>query len=539
MGLINICEPEIKKNNNEIAVGIDLGTTNSVISAIVDGKPQILGPILPSVYKDIRSIKRLISEKILLNDLTPVEISAHILQKLKEQAENILKQEVKKAVITVPAHFDDASRNATKSAAKLAGLETLRLINEPTAAALAYGFDRQQEIDNIDGVYLIYDLGGGTFDVSLLKITKGVFQVLSTGGDVKLGGDDIDYEIMKYLGLEDILHARQIKEQLCALELSEYKGLSLESFNQIAYPMIKHTIDICEETLNHGKIDKNLVREIVLVGGSTRIPLVKNMLTQAIKKPIDDISPDLVVAIGAAIQADALVNGSNHLLIDVTSLSIGLEIMGGINEKIINRNSTIPISVSKKFTTYQDGQTGIIFHIVQGEREMAKDCRSLAKFELKNIPPMKAYMAKVLVTFTLDADGLLTVSAVEETSGVRQEIEIKPSYGLSKDQIDLILEQSFMQAKQDLETRKMAEIKIKSIENINNLSQLLLDNMELIDQEKRQELFDLMKKLEIAINKEDKDIEILNQQLEETSSPFIQAQINKIISQALKGRKVN
>lgn len=545
MKLIQISEPNQLKTPkfDGYAVGIDLGTTNSVISSFIDGEIKILGPILPSVHQDIRSIKRLMGsdQKVKLNNhfLTPVEISSYILSMLKMQAEDILGGEIKKAVITVPAHFDDAARGDTKLAANMAGLDVLRLINEPTAAAVAYGLDNDAE-----GIYLIYDFGGGTFDVSVLRMQKAVFQVLSTEGDSRLGGDDIDNEIMKYLKLSDDQYflAKEIKEKLSQEEYwSEGShSLSRKELDEIIRPFIERTIAICANAIKNANISADMIKEIVLVGGSTRIPLIKTMLTNFLKKPLDNIDPDLVVAFGAAIQADALTNGSDNLLLDVISLSIGLEIMGGMNERIISKNSPIPSSVTKFFTTHQDGQTGMIFHVVQGEREMVTDCRSLAKFELKGIPPMKASLAKVAVTFTIDADGLLTVSAKEENSGVKQIIEVKPSYGLTEEDVEKMLEQAYINAKHDMDLKNLAKLKLLAENNIRNLYLAIKEDKEFIEKQEEEDILANIRLLESVISSNDYElIERSNKQLEENSSKFIQDRLNRKIKEVLKGKSTS
>ena len=549
MNLIQISEPETPKVKalDEFAIGIDLGTTNSVVACVINGKATILGPITPSIvtYSDdgymvgkpggISSVKRLMSgdASIKLNQYTPIEISSHILAHLKAQAEEYLGAKVSKAVITVPAHFDDAARHATKAAANLAGLEVLRLINEPTAAAMAYGLDHQAE-----GIYLIYDFGGGTFDVSILNMQKAVFQVLATGGDVNLGGDDIDQS----MNIANLKLAKEIKERLTIEESVEIAGVSFtkEKFEEIAKPFIEKTIQICLATINESKIDLSQLKEVILVGGGTRIPLVKQMITAAIKVPLDNIDPDLVVAMGAAIQADSLLHGSDNLLLDVTSLSIGLEVMGGTNERIITKNSTIPLSVTKHFTTYQDGQTGIVFHIIQGEREMVRDCRSLAKFELKNIPPMRAGAAKVAVTFSVDGDGLLTVSAYEENSGVKQEILVKPSYGLSAEEVEKMLEQAYMNAAVDLAAKQLAEAKFASQTNILNLTQAMQEDAEFLTAANKQYLLEAIARLKEALNGNIlNEIEQANSSFESESSSFIQDRLNRQIKMILQGQSTN
>ena len=536
MKLLQISEraSNIKPQVDSYAIGIDLGTTNSVVACVLFEQPKVLGPILPSIYQDIRSIKRLMGSNELVNELSPVEISSKILSQLKQQAEEILGESVGKAVITVPAHFDDAARNDTKLAAQIAGLEVLRLINEPTAAAVSYGLDNEAE-----GLYLIYDFGGGTFDVSILKMEKGVFQVLATGGDRHLGGDDIDYQIMEYLKLpeESYYIAKSLKERLSLGQQDPL--LDISEFEQIVRPFIEKTIQICKDTIENSKIDPKELKEVVLVGGSTRIPLLKQMITENIKKPLDTIDPDTVVALGAAIQGHALLHGSNNLLLDVTPLSIGLEVMGGMNEKVIARNTTIPLSATKYFTTYQDGQTGIIFHIVQGEREMVADCRSLARFELKNIPPMKAALAKVAVTFNIDADGLLSITAIEETSGVRQQVEVKPSYGLTDIEIENIIEQSYLNAAEDIKTKQFAESKLTAQNNIINITEAVNEDSDLLSERNQKKIRSLISNLKNLIDSNNVDLIIdANDKLEKETSSFIQDRLNRQIQKALGGKSV-
>ena len=542
---LQIQEPSkyIAKEERELVLGIDLGTTNSVVSYVKDGIPQVIGDIYPSVYKNIKSIKRQMgsNKKVTIDEMeySPVEISSQILLELKNKTEEILAKNVSKAVITVPAHFDDAARNDTKLAAYLAGFEVLRLINEPTAAALAYGLD-----SNAEGIYLIYDFGGGTFDVSILRMNKGVFQVLATGGDNNLGGDDIDQQIAKYLKIDDkdLAIARNIKELFINNDIVEFEPYQLTKieFDNITLPFIDRTIELCRQTIKESSVDIEDIKEIVLVGGSTRLNLVKQRIKEEFKAPLDSINPDIVVALGAAISADSLVNGSESLLLDVNSLSIGLEVMGGLNEKIIQKNSRIPISVTKKFTTYEDGQTGMIFHIVQGEREMAEDCRSLAKFELKNIPPMKASLAKVAVTFSIDADGILTVSAIEESAKIVQSIETKPTYGISKEEVERMIEQSYLFAKDDYDAKNLAKIRLKANGNIKNLTKIINENSELIEQEEKNIILQLLVQLDESLKQNDYlAIDKLNSYLEEVSMPIIQKYIDKQICNALKGRSTN
>ena len=411
MHLLQITEPD--HFPDEIAIGIDLGTTNSLVSIAHNGKPIIINEMLPSIVAKnavgkaalnmphISSFKRFMGKE----DFA-IKASATVLKELKSQAEAYLGHKVSKAVITVPAYFDDNARNATKQAATMAGLQVLRLINEPTAAALAYGLEH-----NPEGIYAIYDLGGGTFDLSVLKLSKGVFQVLATGGDTQLGGDDIDALIAAHLNV-DLCSAKQLKETDCT------------PFNAIIKPIIDKTLSITSNVLLQADISD--VKEIVLVGGSTRIPMIKEQLTKLFgKAPLDHINPDTIVALGAAIQAEALTVGSDNVLLDVNPLSLGIETMGNLTEKIIYRNTPIPVTKTQEFTTYKDGQTAIVVHVVQGEGETVDSCMSLAKFELRGIPPMAAGAARVRVTFTIDADGLLVVSAKEQITGVAQYVEVK------------------------------------------------------------------------------------------------------------------
>lgn len=495
MQLLEIQEPEILSNGEKsLILGIDLGTTNSLIAAMVDGEAKILGKSLPSIVsfdggQILKSFKRSMG-----SNLIAIEASKMILIQLKKQAEGLLGQEVSRVVITVPAYFDESSRLATKMAAHLAGLEVVRLINEPTAAAFAYGLE-----NGIEGEYLVYDLGGGTFDVSLLNMQMGVFQVLATSGDNHLGGDDFDYAIAKkiqqdlsqkiVIDYQLLDQARKIKHYLTNHEI--YSGvvlgynfsLSRAEFEQLIVNMVTKTCDVLAGILGHS----SNIEGIILVGGSTRIPLVRQMLRDRFKfSLITDLDPDEIVALGAATQAGRLSGQNDGLLIDVVPLSLGVEILGGMVDVLIPRNSAIPTAVTREFTTYEDGQSGMKFHVVQGDREMAVDCRSLARFELSNIPNMKAGTPRIEVTFTVDVDGLLTVTAKEQATNSSQEVVVSPSYGLNESSIEQMLLDSFNNMEQDFYRRKLEDKKmdVKILlgvaRKITRDSPELLKNIELI-----------------------------------------------------------
>lgn len=501
MKLYDIQEPDIEEKTTaeEIAVGIDLGTTNSLIAISENSKITIIPDeatskaYTPSIVayatngvivgeealnyngKNISSVKRLMGKgkedlpqnfyynietnecsiKIKLGErvLSPVEISAEILKSLKDRAERYLKRKVTKAVITVPAYFDDAARQATKDAANIAEIEVLRLLNEPTAAAVAYGLDK-----NSQGIYAVYDLGGGTFDISVLKMQQGVFQVLATSGDTYLGGDDFDEIILNYLSnkynfnildpLQAKLRAKQIKESLTTnIEWSgefidkQFCSINRQAFNELIRPLVEKTIDLFKGALRDAEVDIDDLKETILVGGATRIPLIQDALSKFIgKQPLSAINPDEIVAIGAAIQASVLSIGGNTLLIDVVPLSLGVEVANGLVEKIILRNMPIPFMKKQIFTTQAAGQTGIQIHVVQGESEEVKKCRSLAFFELKGLEKLAAGEARVEVTFQVDADGILTVSAYDLITGIKKEVQVKPSYGLSGEEVQKLLQ---------------------------------------------------------------------------------------------------
>ena len=491
---------------------------------------------------------------------TPVEISSDILKHLKAMAEEALGKEVREAVITVPAYFDDAARIATRDAARLAGMEVLRLINEPTSAALAYGLDTDAE-----GIYAIYDLGGGTFDISLLKLEGGVFQVLATAGDTALGGDDVDrliadafLDACKAQGCRELpscgvsLAALLGKARAAKEALSESEEITLESepkpftlsraqLAKLATPLIDRTLEICGSVLEDANLKAGDVKGVVMVGGSTRLLAVREAVEKFFgKKPLLDIDPDRVVAYGAAIQAHQLTSGEgDHLLLDVVPLSLGLETMGDLTEKLIYRNTPIPVSVSQEFTTYEAGQTGMQMHVVQGEREMASQCRSLARFELKGIPPMAPGAARVNVTFQVDADGLLTVSAEETTTGTRQEIQVKPSYGLPFDAIERMLHESMENARSDITARLLMEAKVEARRLLKDLELALAADGSMLNETERGVIGAARRDMEEALGGDDRDtIDAAQMALSHAAAPFAQKRMDKAIGQALKGSRI-
>lgn len=582
--------PEPHAEEKEIAIGIDLGTTHSVVAYAIAQTPTVLPfesgrKLLPSIVSydqgivvgekigsGIHSIKRLIGRqaipenlkahypeallsdkaiklKINNKELTPAEISAEILKAIKTNAERILGQSVHKAVITVPAYFDEPGRQETKEAAKLAGLDVLRLINEPTAAAFAYGLDKQ-----VEGIYIVYDLGGGTFDVSLLKFTRGVFQVLATSGDTLLGGDDVDHLVQAYL--QQVYpecataitrgKARQLKEALADQpQVSAEVGgreiiLTLEKLNDLCQPLLEKTLKICNQVMHDAKVSHEVIQGVILVGGSTRLQAVKQELAAFFSCPVlTDINPDEVVALGAALQADALTRGSETLLLDITPLSLGIETMGGLVEKIIERNTPLPAAIAQEFTTYQDGQTAMKIHVVQGERELVKDCRSLGDFTLTGIPPMVAGAAKIRITFQLDADGLLTVTAKEMTSGISQQIEINPAYGLNDADMIQHLQENFEHGAQDMEQRLLIEARVEASQLLAQLKTALAEDGDLLDTLEMDNLQKALKALEKTVVIDDRNAikEGMNQ-LETLSFTFAERRINRSIKRALAGQKI-
>lgn len=613
MALLQISEPGkgTLPHEHRNAIGIDLGTTNSLVATVQSGVAKILSHenqnnLIPSVVQyqtntilvgeaaklnqdddpvnTIASVKRLMGKRF--SDIAPhtssnnlsdeksyigiatkqgtksaVEVSAEILKKLKTIAEQHIKDDILGAVITVPAYFDDAQRQATKDAAKLAGINVLRLINEPTAAAIAYGLDKK-----VEGNYVVFDLGGGTFDISILRLSKGLFEVIATHGDTQLGGDDFDEVIFQWLMKQSAYDFQdpQLKQKLKTLsknikeKLTDNEIVSVEhSFNSsvniktkidqklfadLSQHLIKKTIDATKRALKDANLTIQDIDGIVMVGGSTRMPVIQKIMRDFFKQDLlNDINPDEVVALGAAQQANMLVGNSNdeHLLLDVIPLSLGIETMGEIVERIIPRNSTLPIAMAQEFTTYKDGQNAMMIHVVQGERDLVSDCRSLAKFSLKGIPPMVAGAAKIRVTFQVDTDGLLSVSAQELSTGVQASIEVKPSYGLDSNQIKTMLESSFQLADEDKENRALAEVKVEATQMQEMVERALQQDQNILDEPEIKKINKALDQLKKSLKNNDRNL--IHEQIDQLNNAtqyFAQLRMDQSIKNALTGRDI-
>ncbi|MEO2281632.1 Fe-S protein assembly chaperone HscA [Pseudoalteromonas pernae] len=618
MALLQIAEPgqSTAPHEHKLAVGIDLGTTNSLVATVQSGEARTLtdelgNAMLPSVVRYLEeghvvgqeaaakaaedphntlvSVKRFLGKtqaeieasygqlpydftdtdgslrvRTRQGDISPVQASSDILKALRERAEQSFGgDDITGAVITVPAYFDDAQRHSTKDAAQLAGIKVLRLLNEPTAAAVAYGLDSGQE-----GVIAVYDLGGGTFDISILRLNKGVFEVLSTGGDSALGGDDFDALLVEYFKQQTAVQALSAntlrlfinKARACKEALSSYAKVNVglefdgqshmvevtrELFDQLAAPLVKKTLRSCRRAIKDAGISTEEVLQVVMVGGSTRMPIVREQVGEFFaKEPLTSIDPDRVVAIGAAIQADILVGNkpeSDMLLLDVLPLSLGLETMGGLVEKIIPRNTTIPVARAQEFTTFKDGQTAMSLHVLQGERELVDDCRSLAKFSLKGIPPMAAGAAHIRVTFNVDADGLLSVTAMEKSTGVQAEIQVKPSFGLSDDQVADMLRASMSNAKEDMQARMLKEQQVEALRVNEALEASLATDSDLLDEQELTTLCEAMAELKQISKTTSEPQEIKNaiEKVDAASSDFAARRMDASIKKVLTGQSVD
>ena len=617
MALFQISEPDApaRRRQHKRAIGIDLGTTNSLVATVRDRIPVVLPddegrPLVPSIVRygeagvevgyeamakqardpqnTIVSVKRFMGRGLVDIDddrrfpyrfvdapgmlqiatragiKSPVEISAEILRKLRERAESQLGGPVDGAVVTVPAYFDDAQRQATKDAAKLAGLEVLRLLNEPTAAAIAYGLDNRSE-----GIYAVYDLGGGTFDISILRLSRGVFEVLATNGDSALGGDDFDHRVFCWaieegklppLSPSDarlmLVKSREAKEMLTGhdaapivvrLASGDDVGLSLtvETFNRITQTLVQKTMNPVRRALRDAGLAPEDVNGVVLVGGATRMPRIRRAVAEFFgQPPLTNLNPDEVVALGAAIQANVLAGNRDRdddwLLLDVIPLSLGIETMGGLTEKIVPRNSTIPVARAQEFTTYRDGQTAMAIHVVQGERERVADCRSLARFELRGIPPMAAGAARIVVTFQVDADGLLSVSAREQTTGIAASIAVKPSYGLSDSDIARMLRESFEHAADDAATRVLAEARVEADQLVEIVRNALAADGALLNDDERAGIEQAIGQL---VARRDGDDAAANRAgidaLNRASADFAARRMDRSVHRALAGKRVD
>ena len=613
MALLQIAEPgrSAAPHQHKLAVGIDLGTTNSLVATVRNGQAEILTdeqqrPLVPSIVhfgsnqqitvgyeagalasqdpkNTVISVKRLIGRSLadvkarypnlpyefaqtenglpLLKteqgEMSPIEVSAKILQKLTALSEQRLCGQLSGVVITVPAYFDDAQRQSTKDAAKLAGLNVLRLLNEPTAAAIAYGLDSGQE-----GVIAVYDLGGGTFDVSILRLSRGVFEVLATGGDTALGGDDFDHLLAGWIVEQTGVQPQNEQQKRHLLELAiqtkialtdqltttiDYQNHQLKvsrtQFNDLIQPLVKRSLMACRRALKDASITAEEVREVVMVGGSTRVPYVREQVGEFFQRnPLTTIDPDKVVAIGAAIQADILAGNkpdAEMLLLDVIPLSLGIETMGGLVEKIIPRNTTIPVSRAQEFTTFKDGQTAMSVHIVQGERELVDDCRSLARFTLRGIPPMAAGAAHVRVTYQVDADGLLNVTAMEKSTGVQSSIQVKPSYGLTDDEIMQMLKASMDNAKGDIQARLLAEQRVEARRVIESVYSALENDQSLLHDDELSAVKNALISLEqLAIQEDSMAIKQGIKALDQATQEFAARRMDKSIRVVLAGQNI-
>ena len=622
MALLQISEPGQSPDPHQrrLTIGIDLGTTHSLVAAMRHGSaeclPDLAGRVLlPSAVRylpagegtgrqighealaaqvtdpanTITSVKRLMgrsrsdieqvdqlpyvvldtpqmaSVQTVAGVKSPVEVSAEILATLRYRAEDSFDDDVFGAVITVPAYFDDAQRQATKDAAQLAGIEVLRLINEPTAAAIAYGLD-----EGAEGVFAVFDLGGGTFDISILRLSQGVFEVIATGGDSALGGDDYDRAIANWAwraaggdsveSLPDtdravlMQAARHAKESLSASQgsVNLHAGLSqglvdvvltTEGFAEISAPLTQRAIKVTKRALRDADLQISDIQGVVMVGGSTRMPVVRSAVRDLFQQePLINLNPDEVVAIGAARQAHVLAGNSTEemLLLDVTPLSLGIETMGGLVERIVPRNSTIPTARGQDFTTYKDGQTALALHVVQGERDLVQDCRSLARFELRGIPPMAAGAARIRVTFMVDADGLLKVSATELGTGIEASVDIKPSYGLSDEQIAQMLQDSFATAQEDIQARALVEAKVDGERMVNATLSAIAADGDLLSEESRAQIEAAIGNLQtlLAASTQASEIEAATEQLAKATEPFAAARMNQGIARALSGQKL-
>ena len=614
MALLQISEPGLSAapHQRRLAAGIDLGTTNSLVATVRSGQAETLPDhqgryLLPSVVNyhasgltvgyearlnaaqdpvnTISSVKRMMGRSLadiqtryphlpyqlqasenglpMLQTagglLNPVRVSADILKALAARATEALAGNLDGVVITVPAYFDDAQRQGTKDAARLAGLHVLRLLNEPTAAAIAYGLDSGQE-----GVIAVYDLGGGTFDISILRLSRGVFEVLATGGDSALGGDDFDHLLADYLreqaGLSDRSDNRLQRELLDAaiaakialsdadvahVEVGGWQGdISRSQFNDLIAPLVKRTLMACRRALKDAGVEAQEVLEVVMVGGSTRVPLVRERVGEFFgRTPLTSIDPDKVVAIGAAIQADILVGNkpdSELLLLDVIPLSLGLETMGGLVEKVIPRNTTIPVARAQEFTTFKDGQTAMSIHVMQGERELVQDCRSLARFALRGIPALPAGGAHIRVTFQVDADGLLSVTAMEKSTGVEASIQVKPSYGLTDGEIANMIKDSMSYAEQDIQARMLAEQKVEAARVLESLESALAADAALLSAAERQVIDAAAEQVRTAAAGEDADaIKEAIKNIDTQTQEFAARRMDQSVRAALKGQSVD